>query len=320
MSKKRRNIIKAVGITIGIVIIAALLFSYLVIGRQVAEGLLTCNEGNDTKSNSIKQLELWGYNLEEFKSQYKENHFEVTASDGNIVPVTQYYQADDVENESKGSVILVHGHGGDYQSIAPLAELYLGQQYDVYAIDQRASGDSNNPYVSFGYFEKRDIEALVNYMKEEIQEDMIIVHGQSMGAATSALYAGTDHGRENLSALILDSSYDNMKHMFMGAMDLEGFVGEYFSLFGDLYLKLNYKFGFKDVDIIKTSKKIITPTFVIQCSKDELAPISVGESIYEGIDTEEKKYWLAESKHIEGLIDTPELYESQVVDFLEKLK
>ena len=47
-------------------------------------------------------------------------------------------------------------------------------------------------------------------MKEEVKEDTVILHGQSMGAATSALYAGTKHGGENLSALILDSSYDNM--------------------------------------------------------------------------------------------------------------
>ncbi len=52
-------------------------------------------------------------------------------------------------------------------------------------------------------------------MKEEVKEDTVILHGQSMGAATSALYAGTKHGGENLSALILDSSYDNMKHMFL---------------------------------------------------------------------------------------------------------
>ena len=59
---------------------------------------------------------------------------------------------------------------------------------------------------------------------------------------------------------------------------------------------------------------------VIQCSQDELAPISVGESIYEGIDTKEKKYWLADSKHVEAVIDTLELYESQVMDFLEEFK
>ncbi len=68
---------RKIGIIVGVIVavlvmgiaVAAILFSVNV-GKEVAEGLLYQNQGNDTKSNSINQLELWGYDLKQFENQY----------------------------------------------------------------------------------------------------------------------------------------------------------------------------------------------------------------------------------------------------------
>lgn len=56
----------------------------LVVGKQVAEGLLYMNRGNDTKQNSIDQLEVWGFDLEAFRGKYAGEDITLEASDGVI--------------------------------------------------------------------------------------------------------------------------------------------------------------------------------------------------------------------------------------------
>lgn len=313
MLKRKKKVIIIVGIIFAILIGAALLISYFVVGRMVAEGMLYCNEENDTKENSIKQLELWDYDLEAFQNKYSKDTFQITAEDGTQIHVARYPAITDT---LAGVVILVHGHGGDYQCVLPLAEMYLENDYEVYAYDQRASGESENELVSFGYYEKQDVAALVSYAKGQTPGSPIYVHGQSMGAATAALYAATEHARDNLTGLILDSSYDNMENMFLGFVEVDGISGKYMIWCGDWYLKANYGFGFGDVDIIKSAKEIQTPTLVIQCTYDEIAPVEVGKAIYDGINNDNKAYWQVDSAHIEALIDVPRAYEEQVFEFL----
>ena len=116
--------------------------------------------------------------------------------------------------------------------MAPVAELYLERGYLVYAIDQRASGESENPLVSFGYFEKQDVAALVDYAKQQSPELPVVVHGQSMGGATAAQYGATGHAESNLDALVLDSAFEAMEPMVLGVMGMDGLMGWYFARCG----------------------------------------------------------------------------------------
>ena len=188
--KKKINFKKVAGIIAAVVLLivatTALAGSYYV-GGMVADGMLKTNNGNDTKKNSVLQLEKWGYDLAGFQQQWPETEFTVTAKDDNIVPVA-YYSSGVVA--PKGIAILVHGHGGDHVFTAPMAEQYLRQGWDVYAYDQRSSGDSSSPYFAFGYYEKQDIEALVDYIVANQPELPIVLQGQSMGGDNGAFVWG----------------------------------------------------------------------------------------------------------------------------------
>lgn len=312
VSRKKKVVL---GILIGLLAVLVLggtLFSYGV-GEQVAQGVLGCNLGNDTKSNSISQLEQWQYDLEAFQAHWPEEPFTVTASDGNVVQAVSYKPGD---NAVSSTVILVHGHGGDHISVAPLAEMYLKQGYTVLALDQRGTMNAASQDVTFGIKEKLDIEALVDYVKENQPGSSIILHGQSLGAMTIALYADTAHGQQNIDALILDSAVSNMKDMVMGVMGEEGLVGEYMIACGDWYMKWNYGFSSADSNTIEAAASITTPALVIQSSQDDIAPVEVGQAIYAALAADSKAYWEVDSQHIEGMIDFPGEYAQQVFDFL----
>lgn len=325
-NKKSRNWKKILLITLSSIVVliaVAGIGMSLFIGQQVAYGLLYMNEGNDTKQNSIKQLEKWGYDLEAFQQTYASEDFTLEASDGVTVPVT-YYPAvaestlADTENPT---VILVHGLGGDHVSVAPLAELYLEQGYHVLAYDQRGHGDNSDDKVSFGYFEARDVECLVDYAADVLGADKIFVHGQSMGGATVALYATTEHAREHVDSVILDAPVDSMEHMFRGVWaEMEGTEGiptDYVVACGDLYLRLFYGFSFDDANTIARMEDNNVKTLVILCEKDNICLPESMEQLYNNIDTDNKALMRVDSAHIEGAIDDPEGFIRGVLDFIE---
>lgn len=285
-------------------------------GKQVALGLLLQNEGKDTKQNSIRQLETWGYDIEAFEKEHSFQPLELTADDGNVIPA-QFFETPG----SKKTAILVHGLGGDHVSLYPLAEMYLKHDWNVLTFDQRASGDSSNPYVSFGYFEKRDVQALAAYAKQILSSDTVVVHGQSMGAATAALYAAEPDADEFVDALILDSCFDSMENMFLGvwrSMDTDGIPEDYVVACGDRYLKYKYGFGFANADVSEALKDVAVKTLMLQMCRDDIVPTETAKKMYQNLMAPEKKICYFNSEHVEGIIDDPLSYEEAVFSFLQK--
>lgn len=313
---KKRVVIAIISL-VAIVVVLGVGMS-VIVGKQVAEGLLYQNEGNDTKQNSIKQLEVWGFDLEGFREEYAGEELSLEASDGVTVPVT-YYAG---EEEAASTVILVHGLGGDRVSLAPLTKLYLENGWNVLTYDQRGHGDNSSDKVSFGYFEARDVECLVDYAVKELGTETIVVHGQSMGGATAGLYATTEHARQYIDAVILDSPVDSMERMFCGVFSqMEGSEDipiDYVVACGDLYLKIFYGFSFADTEIIDRMEENQVKTLVILSEKDDICLPEIMEELYQNIATEEKELMRVNSEHIEGAIDEPQAYIEQVLNFIEE--
>lgn len=325
--KKKSKKKKIIGITLGsiaaIIVIAILGFSYF-FGYQVAYGLLYQNEGLDTKGNSVKQLAEWNYDEEEYeRTNFEKNNngkeFTVTAKDGNIVYGTHFISDNKVDNNT---VILIHGLGGDRVCMEPIAKMYLEQGWNVITFDQRASGESKNEWVTFGYFEKYDVEAIVDYVEDLISDKKIVIHGQSMGAVTAGLYAATKHASEHADAIIMDSPFDSMESMFLGVWhemdDTEGIPDDYIIWCGDWYLRWNYRFSFTDTDLVNLSKKNHVKSLVIESMRDNVALPEMNEAIYEAIATGDKELWRVDAEHVEGFVDFPEEYTNAVMEFLEK--
>ncbi|WP_157949932.1 alpha/beta hydrolase [Vallitalea okinawensis] len=319
-NEKKGKLITKKRVKVIIIVLCLLLISGFGIvsyglGVNIADGLIYLNEGNDTKDNSRKQLELWGYDIDSFEKQYPVEKITLTAEDGNQIPVAFFSTQDTKDNNT---VILVHGLGGDYVSVYPQAEIYLESGWNVLALDQRGSGDSTNQKVSFGYYEKLDIKALVDYVKANTTDKKMVVHGFSMGAATTGLYAGTEHANENVDAVILDSAFDSMESMFLMVFEdmNTGLPGAYAVWCANMGLRTKYNFDFDDANIVTALKNCNVPALVIQSEKDDLSTSDMGEALFESITGSKKEYWLVDTKHIEACIDYPVQYKERVMNFI----
>ncbi len=311
---KKNKILKVTGITLGIIALLFVVGSFA-LGGYIADKILHQNAGKDTHDNSLKQMEKWGYDAAAFEDAYKGTDIKVQAEDGNEVPATYY-------NSNSGKcVILVHGAGGDRACVYPLAEQYLMRGYDVIAIDQRGSGVNPDDRVTFGINESLDVKAVVANARNELLETQVIVHGQSMGGQTVAVYASnvTPGSAEAADAVIFDSPVPGMelvlKEMF-GDGDVDSFTARYFTFTSKVFMKLIKGIDYDDADTIEIVKNDIIPTLVIVSDQDSVCLPDQVEKIYENVAAANKDILHFDSAHIEGVIDYPEEYMSGVTEFL----
>ena len=314
---KKNKIIKGLGITLGVIAFIGIAGS-VAMGGYIADRILHQNEGKDTHDNSIKQLEVWGYDTDRFMNTYVGTDIKVTAEDGNTVPATYF------DNYSDKLVILVHGAGGDRVCTYPLAEQYIENGFDVIAIDQRGCGENADDKVTFGINEALDIKAMVKFAREEIKAGKVIVHGQSMGAETVAVYASNviPGTVEAADAVILDSPVPGMELMLketFGDGDTESFMAKYLTGTSKAFMKAVNGIDYDDADTINVVKNDKIPTMVIVSDKDKFCLPDQVTQIYDNIACENKAIYHADSAHIEGVIDDPEGYMSSVENFLKNL-
>lgn len=317
MKKKMVKVLKVVLIVLAVIIVIG---SFL-LGKAVADMVMHQNKDNDTKSNSLKQLEAWGYDLEAFNAAYTGTEINVTAEDGNAVPGTAF-TADDGSDKW---VILVHGAGGDRVCTYPLAQGYLERGYNVIAIDQRGCGDSADENVTFGINEKLDVEAVVMYARNELGASEVIVHGQSMGAQTTALYASNVTPGEAgcADAVICDSPVPGMEYMLRSVFsdsdneeDFHGLLPNYLIFTSGIASRLFYGIDYADGDTIEAVKTDMLPTMVILSENDKVCLPDKVEEVYNNIGSDEKELVRVGSAHIEGVIDDPDGYMDSVMNFL----
>ena len=313
---KKNKLIKAGIVTLSILGVLTIGGS-VAMGGYVTDCVLHQNKGRDTSDNSVKQLGLWGYDLEGFNETYKGSEISAPAEDGNVVPGTYF------KNNSDKIVILVHGAGGDRVCTYPLAEGYLEKGFDVIAFDERGCGSNPDDRVSFGIKESLDVRALVKYAREELGFKEVIVHGQSMGGQTTAVYASnvTPGTPEAADAVICDSPVPGMEYMVRYSIgnDDEGAystVTNYLIGTSKLYMKHVDGIDYDDGDTIEVVKNDKLPTLVFVSEKDEVCLPNKVEEVYNNIGTTDKEIAYVNSEHIMGIIDDPEGYMADVESFL----
>jgi len=83
---------------------------------------------------------------------------------------------------SKGTVILFHGYGGDKSQMIDKSDAFLDMGYNTLLVDFMGSGGSEGDTTTIGYFEAQQVKSCFDYLSKTGEKN-IILFGTSMGAA-----------------------------------------------------------------------------------------------------------------------------------------
>ena len=74
-------------------------------------------------------------------------------------PIAAWWLSSKRTNREKGTIILIHGSGGNRSSMLSRASFLVKNGYKVLAVDLRAHGESGGNYMGLGYLEAKDVIA-----------------------------------------------------------------------------------------------------------------------------------------------------------------
>ena len=199
---------------------------------------------------------------------------EIKGSDGKIISIREDIQVPTsrglkmecsffpINNGKKNPcIIFLHGNGGNRKENVNDAELFLELGIQSCCYDFIGCGISEGETISFGYHESRDLEDLMNYLNSHYQINKFLIHGLSMGGATTLMCCSFT--KNNICGIIIDSCFSDISVLIQGYTNLP--LEEVDKILEILNVKIleKYKFPIKDLKPIKDVPQIKIPALFI---------------------------------------------------------
>lgn len=114
---------------------------------------------------------------------------------------------------ARGTMVLVHGYHSCILADFGLAfEAYHRQGLNILVPDQRAHGQSEGKYITFGVLESRDILDWIHYHDRHLSTVPVVCSGLSMGASTVMYLAGMELP-DGVKGFIADCGFTSPKEI-----------------------------------------------------------------------------------------------------------
>ena len=222
---------------------------------------------------------------------------------------------------SNNTVVFVHGINGSRLLGLWYAPLYLQAGYNVLIYDSRASGESGGNSVSWGFYEKYDLDQWIDWIEQRYPNGNIGVHGVSMGAATALMHAEMNEATHRVKFYVADSSYSDLEELLTQQIDAT------VSLHDPLWVKLllryssimaNWQSGFhyEDVSPIQSVRNVTTPILYLHGDADVLVPAYMNEQLYAATKGYKEKYVFPGDAHAMAIFNHKVEYQRRISSFI----
>ena len=224
--------------------------------------------------------------------------------------------------DAKGTAIVVHGYGDNHFVFLYLARMYRDDfNYNILVPDLQYHGYSEGDAIQMGWFDRLDVEKWAEVAHNVFQDDFLVVHGVSMGAATTMMMSG-DSLPEYVRCFVEDCGYSSVWDQF--AVNLkESFKLPPFPILtsANIVCKKRYGWSFKEASSVNQLAKCERPMLFIHGDADDCVPFSHLQKNYDAKVKGYKEMWVAEGAvHANSFAKYPEEYKRRVSNFLSTVK
>lgn len=222
------------------------------------------------------------------------------------------------ENESNVCVIVIHGYTSNPCSMGVYAQKYHELGYNVLMPSLNGHADSESSVVTMGWYDRLDVIDWINYLVEENPDINIILHGVSMGAATTMMTTGEDIP-DNVKVAVADCGYTSVWDIFDNKIRNNFKMHTFPTLYSANAVNKMYSgFDFKKASSVEQLKKSKTPTIFLHGDKDTFVPYEMLDKVYDACACDKEKVTIPNSPHARNSCANPELYWNSICNFINK--
>jgi len=218
--------------------------------------------------------------------------------------------------ETARTVIICHGVTENKINSMKYARLFERLGFNSVIYDHRRHGDSGGKTTSFGYYEKIDLQVIVNAVRERIGKRALLgIHGESMGAATTILYAGTFKDEANFH--IVDCPFSDFSEQILHILRTNTPIRSSMALrIANIFLKMRDGYTLNLVSPREVVGNISKPVLFIHSLKDDFILPYMTEELYKAKQGDKMLKLFNKGAHAKSFNDNPVQYEKTVQEFL----
>ncbi|MGZ9585437.1 alpha/beta hydrolase [Paenibacillus marinisediminis] len=215
--------------------------------------------------------------------------------------------------------IIVHGYTAAMPWSSQFSGIFMKKGFNILLIDQRAHGQSEGKYATFGYKEKYDIQAWVDWTVNRKGEDCVIaLHGQSLGGGTVLEYAAIH--RPQVRLVVADCPYSDLTELVRHQVASLNFIPSWpFINLINRRLKTKAGFRMEDVSPIQVMEACKLPIMFVHGGSDLFVPTKMSVDLYHAKPEPKRLLIVDGATHGVAHCRDRERYVSEICDFVEQV-
>lgn len=223
---------------------------------------------------------------------------------------------------AQGTAIVVHGYTDNHLVYLYLVRMYRDEfNYNVLFPDLQYHGYSEGDHIQMGWYDRLDIEKWIPVAHDIFQDDFMVLHGVSMGAATVMMTSG-DPLPDYVRCFVEDCGYASVvKQLNHNRRQRFRFIPPDVLQSASLVTRKKYGWGFWEASSVKQLAKCDRPMLFIHGDTDDFVPFEHLQLNYDAKVNGYKEMWVAPGAgHANSYAKYPKEYTQHVRDFLAKVK
>ena len=224
-------------------------------------------------------------------------------------------------DSSRQMAIILHGWRNCGIDILHIGRIYEQMGYSILLPDLHAHGLSEGELIGMGWNDRLDVLHWMTVASRLFGADDVVVHGISMGAATTMMLSGDDLP-PYYKAFVEDCGYSSVWDQFAHNLK-DSFHLPPFPVLNSASIVCKNKYGwsFKEASSVNQLAKCERPMLFINGDKDDFVPFEHLQKNYDAKVKGYKEMWVAPgSEHAMAYKDHPVEYTQHVRDFLARVK
>lgn len=218
-----------------------------------------------------------------------------------------------------GTAVIIHGYTDSHFSFINLARMYredLG--FNFLMPDLHYHGQSGGSHARMGWFDRLDVMEWADMAAEIWKGRDIVIHGVSMGGATTMMVSGEENLNPAVKAFVEDCGYTSVWNQFRYELKRKFGLPAFPVLYvANLVCRVRYGWSFREASSLRQVAKCEKPMLFIHGDSDDYVPTA---DIYENYAAKTKgvrEMWIAaDTDHATAYMNHPQEYTEKVRSFL----